>query len=157
MARGPGAGTGHCEPEGHGGHNYHAPVDRPVHRRKEPGMTAPTLEVAAHLNSEEMPWAELAPGIEAKLLRVSEQTGTYVLMNRFAPGTVLPTHRHMGTVHAFTIQGRWRYREYDWVATAGSFAFEPAGATHTLTAEGEEDTVVLFVIEGGLIVFDDDG
>jgi 2,4'-dihydroxyacetophenone dioxygenase len=121
-------------------------------------MSAPTLEVAArHLNSEEMPWAELAPGIEAKLLRFSEQTGTYVLMNRFAPGTVLPTHRHMGPVHAFTIQGRWRYREYDWVATAGSFAFEPAGATHTLMAEGDEDTVALFVIEGGLIVFDDDG
>jgi 2,4'-dihydroxyacetophenone dioxygenase len=108
--------------------------------------------------ADELPWAQWMDGLWVKLLRVSEATGVYVLMVQFSPGTELPVHRHFGQVHAYTLQGSWRYLEYDWVATAGSFVYEPPGSTHTLRAEGsEEDTIVLFTIQGGLVVFGPDG
>ena len=41
-------------------------------------------------------------------------------------------HRHASPVTAWTLDGAWGYRERDWVARAGSFAYEPAGHIHTL-------------------------
>ena len=35
-------------------------------------------------------------------------------------------------VHGFVLKGRWRYLEHDWVASAGSFVYEPPGEIHTL-------------------------
>ncbi|MCZ7525562.1 MAG: 2,4'-dihydroxyacetophenone dioxygenase family protein [Acidimicrobiia bacterium] len=107
--------------------------------------------------TDEIPWAELAPGIEVKLLRVGGETGTYTVMARFAPGIELPRHRHFGAVHAYTVQGRWRYREYDWVADTGSFVYEPPGSVHTLEVpdDAEGPTVVMFVMEGGMVMLDE--
>jgi 2,4'-dihydroxyacetophenone dioxygenase len=115
-------------------------------------MAAPVADTTTrHVNSErDLPWANWGPGIDVKLLRVSEETGTYVLMARFGAGVVLPRHRHLGSVSAYTVSGRWRYLEYDWVATEGSFIYEPPGSTHTLTAD--EESVVVFTIDGGLLL-----
>jgi 2,4'-dihydroxyacetophenone dioxygenase len=107
----------------------------------------------------EIPWGELWTGIEMKMLRIGGTDGTYTLVNRFAPGTVLPPHRHVGSVHAYTIRGAWCYREYDWVARAGDFIYEPPGSVHTLMVppDGTEPTEVIFHIEKALIVLDDAG
>jgi quercetin dioxygenase-like cupin family protein len=111
------------------------------------------------VGTEAIPWATFAPGIEVRMLRVGGESGTYTLMTRFGPGTVLPRHRHMGEVHAYTIQGRWYYREYDWVAEAGSYVYEPPNSVHTLTvpADNAGPTVVLFTIHSGLVLISDDG
>lgn len=109
-------------------------------------------------HTEELPWAELAPGIEMKVLRVGGDSGRYTLMNRFAPGTVLPRHYHHGEVHAWTIAGTWGYEEYDWTASAGDYIYEPAGSVHTLTVpEGGGPATIQFVIDKGLDFLDDDG
>ena len=115
--------------------------------------------ISAHLNTDDLPWAVWDEGVEAKMLRVSRETGTWVIINRFAPGKRIPTHHHDGAVHAYTLKGRWHYLEYDFVASPGSFVFEQAGSTHTLEAmpDSEEPVEVVFVIEGGLILYDDDG
>ena len=107
----------------------------------------------------ELPWAELAPGIEIKVLRTGEGSGRYTLMNRFAPGTVLPTHYHHGEVHAFTLDGEWGYQEYDWTARAGDYIHEAAGSVHTLTvaADAAGPATIQFVIEAGLDFLDEDG
>ncbi len=107
--------------------------------------------ISAHLNTDELPWAVWDEGVEAKMLRVSRETGTWVIINRFAPGKRIPTHHHDGAVHAYTLRGRWHYLEYDLVASPGSFVFEQAGSTHTLEAmpDSEEPVEVFFVIEGG--------
>ncbi|MFM7068298.1 MAG: 2,4'-dihydroxyacetophenone dioxygenase family protein [Actinomycetes bacterium] len=109
--------------------------------------------------SDQLPWAELAPGIEIKVLRVGGDTGRYTLMNRFAPGTVLPRHHHFGEVHAFTLAGRWGYLEYDWEAEAGDYIYEEAGSVHTLTvpADATEPAVIQFVIDQGMDFLDADG
>ena len=75
-----------------------------------------TADATSLCHSEELPWAELAPGIEMKVLRIGAGGDRYTLMNRFAPGTVLPKHHHHGEVHAWTIAGEWGYQEYDWTA-----------------------------------------
>lgn len=110
-------------------------------------------------HTDDLPWAELAPGIEMKVLRTGAGTDRYTLMNRFAPGTVLPKHYHHGEVHAFTIEGTWGYLEYDWTASAGDYIYEPAGSIHTLAVpEGSPGpATVQFVIEQGLDFLDDDG
>ena len=115
--------------------------------------------ISAHLDTDDLPWAVWDEGVEAKMLRVSRETGTWVIINRFAPGKRIPTHHHDGAVHAYTLKGRWHYLEYDFVASPGSFVFEQAGSTHTLEAmpDSEEPVEVFFVIEGGLILYDDDG
>jgi 2,4'-dihydroxyacetophenone dioxygenase len=107
----------------------------------------------------EIPWGELWMGIEMKMLKIGASDGIYTLVNRFAPGTVLPTHRHVGSVHAYTIRGAWHYREYDWIARAGDFIYEPPGSVHTLMVpqDATEPTEVIFHIEKALIVLDDAG
>ena len=122
----------------------------------DPAPTEPDTTVC---RGDELPWAELAPGIEIKVLRVGGDTGRYTLMNRFAPGTVLPRHHHYGEVHAFTLSGRWGYLEYDWEAAAGDYIYEEAGSVHTLTvpADAHEPAVIQFVIDQGMDFLDDAG
>lgn len=110
-------------------------------------------------HTDELPWAELAPGIEMKVLRTGAGTDRYTLMNRFAPGTVLPKHYHHGEVHAWTIEGTWGYLEYDWTASAGDYIYEPSGSIHTLAVPEDSPgpATIQFVIEKGLDFLDDDG
>ncbi|MCP4435737.1 MAG: hypothetical protein GY812_09620 [Actinomycetia bacterium] len=107
----------------------------------------------------EIPWAELAPGIEMKVMRKGEGSGRYTVMNRFAAGTVLPKHYHHGEVHAFTVSGKWGYLEYDWVAEAGDYIFEQTGTIHTLSVpeDATEPAVIQFVIEQGMDFYDENG
>lgn len=111
--------------------------------------------VAGHIASDRLPWAQWSDSIWVKLLRCDEPTGVYVLLTRFKAGTQLPKHRHFGAVYAYTIAGRWRYLEYEWVATTGDFVYEQPGAEHTLVTD--EDTEVVFTIEGGLVLMGENG
>ena len=108
---------------------------------------------------EHLPWAEIGPGVEMKMLRRGQADGVYTMLNRFEPGFVAPTHLHLGDVHAYTIQGRWHYREYDWVAAAGDYVFEPSGSVHTLIIpeDNTEPTIALFTIANGIEIYDDNG
>lgn len=105
----------------------------------------------------DLPYADGGSGIELKILRCVPQVGVWVIQNRFAPGVQLPRHRHTGTVDAYTISGRWHYREYDFWSVTGGYLHEPAGSTHTLHVPEDNDgpTEVLFVIEGALLDLDD--
>jgi 2,4'-dihydroxyacetophenone dioxygenase len=117
-------------------------------------MSTTALEqVVRHIGEEDLPWVDATGGIELKILRVSLDTGVWVVRNRFQPGVQLQIHRHTGAVEGFTISGRWRYLEYDFVNTAGSYIHEPAGSVHTLSvpADNSGPTDVLFVIEGALL------
>jgi 2,4'-dihydroxyacetophenone dioxygenase len=111
------------------------------------------------LDADERPWVAGQEGVCSRLLRFDAASGDYVVMARFDPGVRTATHRHTGAVHAFTLAGAWRYLEHGFVARAGSYVHEPAGATHTLVVpeENEAVTEVLFVVSGGNVYFDADG
>ncbi|MDA8274974.1 MAG: 2,4'-dihydroxyacetophenone dioxygenase family protein [Actinomycetota bacterium] len=113
-------------------------------------MTVEAMDVVRHVGQEDLPWVDAGDGVWLQVLRVDEPGGVWVVRNRFEPGVRLQPHRHTGPVDGFTVAGRWRYLEYDFTSTAGSFIREPAGSVHTLDVPGdnEEVTDVLFVIEG---------
>lgn len=113
-----------------------------------------TPQVSRHVDPDALPWATWMEGLEVKILRCNIETNEYTLLVRFAPGVELPRHRHFGAVHAWTISGRWRYLEYDWVAGPGDYVHEPAGSVHTLKVldDNEGETVVVFMMQGGLVL-----
>ena len=125
---------------------------------KDALMTASTLSpFVNHIADDDLPWADTGVGIELKVLRVTVETGVWVVRNRFQPGVRIPRHRHTGPVEGFTLTGRWHYLEYDFWNTAGSYIHEPASSVHTLDvpADNTEPTDVLFIIEGVLLNLDD--
>ena len=77
-------------------------------------------------------------------------------MTRIRTQGFISRHAHPCPVHGLVLSGQWRYAERDWVATAGSYLFEPPGDIHTLMAEGEE-SMTLFWITGTLLELDEEG
>ena len=125
-----------------------------------PGMTATeSLPQAIHRGESDLPFVELGDGSSLQLLQVDVDTGLWVVRLRFAPGTVIETHRHTGEVYAFTLSGSWKYAEYPEVNTAGSYLYEPAGSVHTLTVPDTNEglTDVWFAIHGANLNLDADG
>jgi 2,4'-dihydroxyacetophenone dioxygenase len=121
-------------------------------------ITSP-LDVVRHVGDDDAPWVDTGIGVDLKVVRFDRNQGTWVVRNRFRPGTQLQIHRHTGPVDGFTLSGRWHYLEYDFYSTPGSYIYEPANSVHTLDVpeDNREDTDVLFVIEGALLNLDPDG
>lgn len=114
---------------------------------------------AMHIGADDVPWV-YAGELGIKLLQVDLTQGLWVLMNRFPPGYVVPTHYHTGPVHAVTLSGAWGYAEYpEYVNRAGSYLFEPAHSVHTLTVAADNDDVteVWFAVHGANVNIDEAG
>lgn len=97
-------------------------------------------------------------GVSLTPLFLDRENGVWVLYGKFAPGTVLPTHFHTGTVHFYTTKGRWNYKEYpDDPQTAGSYLYEPAGSVHTFVvpSDATEDAEGFMVVSGANVNFVD--
>jgi 2,4'-dihydroxyacetophenone dioxygenase len=99
-------------------------------------------------------WAN-TPGVRLKLLMADIEGARFAVRIRFAPGILLPPHKHTGEVHAFTLSGEWSYLEHPDTppSRAGSYLFEPPGSTHTLKVadHNSEETDVVFVVYGAMI------
>ncbi|EGC99719.1 hypothetical protein B1M_35206, partial [Burkholderia sp. TJI49] len=67
----------------------------------------------------------------------------------------LPKHHHTGTVIVYTLKGRWKYVEHDWVAGPGSLVFETAASSHTPQALPGEEIVTLNIVQGELVYLDE--
>jgi quercetin dioxygenase-like cupin family protein len=108
-----------------------------------------------------LPWLPIEPysGLVAvKLIAVNPAGGEVVLLVRAPPGIELPAHRSTGPLTIYTQQGRWQYREHDWVAGPGSVVVEPVGTRHTpqIVADGTDDAVLFVVASGELQLLDID-
>jgi 2,4'-dihydroxyacetophenone dioxygenase len=69
-------------------------------------------------------------------------------------------HIHPSWVTGYVIKGAWRYLEHDWVATDGSFVYEPPGEIHTLVVDevvGESEMITQLNIHGAMVYVDDKG
>lgn len=127
-------------------------------------MNALASEVAGlpqslHRGENELPFVPYQEGVLFQLLQVNTEAGLWVIRVRFEPGVTIQKHRHTGEVFAFTIRGSWRYLEYPDINVAGSYLYEPAGATHTLhvPASNKEVTDACFVIHGANLNLDASG
>ncbi len=92
-------------------------------------------------------------GVFIRLLAFDVRNNLYANVLWVRQGGLLGRHRHRGRIFACTLEGSWRYLEYDWVATPGSYVQESPGAVHTLFSENGMKT--MFVLNGSLDFVDD--
>ena len=96
----------------------------------------------AFANDDERLWVPLAPGRWSRPLCLNVSQGYWVHLTKVVGGGFLSRHRHPAPVHGFVIKGQWRYLEKDWVATPGSYLFEPPGEIHTLVVDEDCDEMI---------------
>mgnify|MGYP003556536350 CR=1 FL=1 len=111
---------------------------------------------------ESLPWTPFAPHSElvsVKLYAADPARDEVILLLRAPPGVELPAHRSTGQTTIYTLQGRWRYREHDWVAGPGSVVIEPAGVPHSpqVLSDGTDDVILFIVADGDLLLLDAGG
>ena len=117
----------------------------------------------AVIDGESLPWVPLTPYTDKILLKyfkLDPIRGEWIVLMKVPPGVQLPKHHHTGTVMVYTIEGKWKYEEHDWVAGPGSIVYETAASTHTfeVVAEGESGYVTTLVqVNGDLLFLDDKG
>ena len=118
----------------------------------------------AVIDGESLPWVPLTPKAENNLLKyikLDPIRGEWIVLMKAPFGVQLPTHHHTGTVMVYTIEGKWKYKEHDWVAGPGSIVYETAASTHTyevVSTEGGDGYVVTLVqVTGELLFLDDKG
>jgi len=124
-----------------------------------PAELAQTPLEAGCVNPDKLPWVDIGMGIQFKVVSCCNKTGRYTLISKYPAGTQIPPHRHSGQVTAITLQGHWKYLEQDFIATPGCIAYETANSNHTLKVldDSPDDMILLAIIEGSLITYDDSG
>lgn len=136
------------------------PPDRRLvpYQKPQPWGMAPDLVITDALTADERLWAPVGDGIWSRPLHLNPIGGFYVHLLRVRRSGLLQRHRHSGPVHAWVLEGRWRYLEHDWVAERGSYIFEPPGETHTLVVPDDcAEMITLFTVHGALMYVDPDG
>ena len=96
-------------------------------------------------------WVPNGPGRWTRPLCFNVSQGYWVHLLKVTEAGVVSRHRHPAPVHGFVLEGRWRYLERDWVATAGSYLFEPPGDVHTLVVDEGDYMITLFHMTGALL------
>ncbi len=112
---------------------------------------------APTLDSTQMAWVPLGPGISFKPLRFYDDDLGYQLLLRVEPGTVVPLHRHTGDVHAFNISGTREIIGTGQIITAGTYLYEPVGNLDTWRAVGDEPCVIHIATTGRIEYLDHKG
>jgi 2,4'-dihydroxyacetophenone dioxygenase len=128
-----------------------------AYQKPQPAGMVPDVFVgsALELDGDEREWVAQSPTVAFRPLVLNASQGYYINILRVRSSGVLSRHRHSGPVHAFTLRGRWRYLEHDWVATPGDYAFEPPGETHTLVVPDDvKEMATLFHVTGGYTYVD---
>lgn len=121
-----------------------------------PGIQ-PEIAVAA-VPEDERVWVPQAPDVWFRPLLLNTVTGGWCNLLRVTKSGVLHRHRHPMIVVGYVLKGKWFYREHDWIATEGSFVYEPPGEIHTLVVPDDcPDMITFFNIAGAMIYLDDDG
>ncbi len=89
-------------------------------------LASPEIAIVA-IPEDERVWVPQAPDIWFRPLMLNTRQGQWCNLLRVRKSGVLSRHLHPNTVHGFVLKGKWFYREHDWVATTGSYVFEPPG------------------------------
>jgi len=96
-----------------------------------------------------------AEGLAAmKVLFVGEESGQWAALFRWKKGYVAGPHKHLSPAHTYVIRGRLQVR--DGILEAGDYLYERNGMVHESTT-ALEDTEYIFVCDGPLVFYDDNG
>ena len=123
-------------------------------------MTREPIDTSC-IADESLPWMPFVPysdRVSVKLYRADPVRGEVISVLRAPPGVELPRCHHAGTTTIYTLQGRWKYRENDWVAGPGSVVIEHPASRHTPQAlpDGTDDVIMFMVTQGELLLLDDE-
>ena len=116
-------------------------------------------ELVIHTNEDdERLWVPRGDDVWFRPLMYNVTQGSWVNLTRASKEGIIGRHRHPAPVTGFTLKGSWGYLEHDWEAREGTFIYEPAGETHTLTVTPTEGHMLtLFHNFGPLIMVDENG
>jgi len=114
----------------------------------------------AVMDGESLPWVPFTPyasNVFMKYFKLDPIRGEMILLMKAPIDMQLPRHHHTGTVMVYTIEGKWKYKEHDWIAGPGSIVYETAASTHTPEVVSTDDgyMVVLIQMTGDLAFLDD--
>ena len=105
--------------------------------------------------TDERVWVPQAPNVWFRPLLFNTVSGGWCNLLRVRKSGVLSRHRHPMAVTGYVIKGSWRYLEHDWIATEGSFVYEPPGEVHTLVVPDDcPEMITHFNIHGAMIYLD---
>lgn len=102
------------------------------------------------VKTDEMEWFETPGGNSLKVLRVSEETGSWTALFRAEAGTTNPPHVHLGPADFYVLSGILEYR--GGVSRAGDWIYEPNGAEHEATHHPVE-TIYLANVHGAIAFY----
>ena len=117
----------------------------------------PEIAVQA-IPEDERVWVPQADNVWFRPLLLNTVSGGWSNLLRVRKSGILSRHRHPMIVTGYVVKGSWRSLEHDWVATEGSFVYEPPGEIHTLVVdEGVPEMITFFTISGAMIYLDETG
>ncbi len=111
----------------------------------------PDVHIGA--SEEESPYVPFVENVFIRHLAFDVRHNSFANILWVKTGGILGRHRHRGPVFACTLEGSWRYMEYDWVAQPGSYVQESPGVIHTLVSDHGMKT--FFWLNGSLEFYDD--
>lgn len=101
------------------------------------------------------PWIEMEKDMAwIKVLWTGEESGRWAALFRWNQGYVAAPHKHLSAAHTFILKGKLQVR--DGVLNAGDYDYEPNGVLHGATT-ALEDTEYLFICDGPVLFYNDDG
>ena len=109
---------------------------------------------------DERVWVPQAKDVWFRPLLLNTVTGSWCNLLRVRKSGVLSRHIHPSWVTGYVIRGAWRYLEHDWIASEGSFVYEPPGEIHTLVVDEQTNAtemITLFNIHGAMVYVDQAG
>lgn len=107
---------------------------------------------ASVVDDESVPWLPMSPqveGVSVKYFRLDPLRGEAVALLRAAAGARLPRQRQTGAVIVYTLAGRWKLLEADWIAGPGSVVVLPATSAHTACVLDDSGDALVFTVASG--------
>jgi 2,4'-dihydroxyacetophenone dioxygenase len=132
-----------------------ATLKRMPYQFPQPARSLKDVVVPDAIPLDDRIWVPQAKNVWFRPLLLNVSSGYWMNLLKVTKSGILSRHRHPAPVHAFVLKGSWHYLEHDWVATEGSYAFEPPGETHTLVVdEGVEEMITYFQVNGCMYYVD---
>lgn len=90
-----------------------------------------------------LPWVDVGPGSEMKVLMHDPDTGMLTILSRLAPGAGIPFHMHEAMEQTYVLEGSLKDDEGE--CTAGNFVIRAEGSEHSPVAPNGCTMIVFFL------------
>ena len=105
--------------------------------------------------TDERVWVPQSEHVSFRPLCLNASQGYWMNLLRVRKSGVLSRHHHPQGVHGMVLKGSWRYLEHDWIATEGSYVYEPPGETHTLYVPDDVEEMITYFQVNGIMFYCD--